>query len=40
MTSCWLLDPKDRPSFAQIVELLKKEKKSILSKFPFFGSSK
>jgi hypothetical protein len=39
MANCWLLQPKDRPDFKEIVEHLKKEK-SILPKFPFFGSSK
>ncbi|CAF3712933.1 unnamed protein product [Rotaria socialis] len=39
MYKCWLENPKERYDFATIVELLKKEK-TILSKLPFFGSSK
>jgi hypothetical protein len=35
MNTCWLLNPKDRPNFEKIVELLKKEK-SILPKLSFF----
>jgi len=26
MTSCWALQPKDRPNFEKIVQFLKKEK--------------
>ncbi|CAF0835288.1 unnamed protein product [Adineta steineri] len=37
MSNCWLLTPKDRASFKEIVEILRKEK-SILPKFPFFNS--
>jgi len=39
MANCWLFNPKDRPNFEKIVELLKKEK-FILPKFLFFGSSR
>ncbi|UJR37690.1 hypothetical protein I4U23_030385 [Adineta vaga] len=39
MTESWSFNPKDRPAFKDIVEVLRKER-SILSIFPFFNSSK